>query len=109
MIKKGLKSNKKRLKKEECDGVINTASMAGTAYDSSGNVSTPVFGNNSAYVPSYFGMTSRYGDYKKKRKKKNIGMTSRYGDYKKKRKKKNRRKKNESLSYKDYIDGFLEE
>ena len=91
MIKKGLKSNKKRLKKEECDGVINTASMAGTAYDSSGNVSTPVFGNNSAYVPSYFGMTSRYGDYKKKRKKKN------------------RRKKNESLSYKDYIDGFLEE
>jgi len=91
MIKKGLKSNKKRLKKEECDGVINTASMAGTAYDSSGNVSTPVFGNNSAYVPSYFGMTSRYGDYKKKRKKKN------------------RRKKNESLSYKDYIDSFLEE
>ncbi len=91
MIKKGLKSNKKRLKKEECDGVINTASMAGTAYDSSGNVSTPVFGNNSAYVPSYFGMTSRYGDYKKNRKKKN------------------RRKKNESLSYKDYIDGFLEE
>ena len=91
MIKKGLKSNKKRLKKEECDGVINTASMAGTAYDSSGNVSTPVFGNNSAYVPSYFGMTSRYGDYKKKRKKKN------------------RRNKNESLSYKDYIDGFLEE
>jgi len=91
MIKKGLKSNKKRLKKEECDGVINTASMAGTAYDSSANVSTPVFGNNSAYVPSYFGMTSRYGDYKKKRKKKN------------------RRKKNESLSYKDYIDGFLKE
>lgn len=53
---------------EDGDVAISTASIGGTAFDSDGNVTKPAYGNNAAYTASYQGLTSRQGDYAKKKK-----------------------------------------
>jgi hypothetical protein len=61
---------------EAGEAAITTSSIGGTATTQSGAPTTPAIAGNAAYVPSYLGMTSRYGEYKKNKKRKKITKES---------------------------------
>jgi len=82
---------KKHQLSEEGDGAISTGSIGGDAFSPSGEPTSPVIGNNAAYVPTFFGTAMRNFNTMKSKKKK----------------KKKKSRKNESVGYEMFIDDLL--